>query len=409
MSLSKKYIENIYYIFFCFISVIRLLTLYYPELVFIDLGLIQSIYIIFSIILLCLIKKNNIYDTPNKNIKVFICMYLILFIHAILFRFVLYNPINIEYTRSFFLSYFIYLIVIFFSVIFILKTESFEKFIKYIFFTISIYLMIQFVIHLKELNLSNILNIFSTTLRSRETMGFTHPNHLGNYCLCQIIVAEIFKKIKPKYKIISNIMIITSILMVLSSASRSSLTAILVYFIFYYILYYYRYKISTKDKKIVNIITIYTTIAIFLFLSAYNLNFDNLLQEANRDIIFEQAIPTFLNSGRTICGLGMAGNDIYGNNLTGYKTYYLDNGYIYWLITTGYLGFALILSFLLILTKRISNKKDDYLYFTIISSFIAYLYASLFEATLLYGHFANLLFLIIFCAFGYDKTRKRKD
>ena len=55
---------------------------------------------------------------------------------------------------------------------------------------------------------------------------------------------------------------------------------------------------------------------------------DGLLLDSNRMTLFSVALPTFFKSNRTWIGLGLASGEIYGQNLTPYKTYWLDNGYI---------------------------------------------------------------------------------
>ena len=78
--------------------------------------------------------------------------------------------------------------------------------------------------------------------------------------------------------------------------------------------------------------------------------------------LFSVALPTFFKSNRTWIGLGLASGEIYGQNLTPYKTYWLDNGYIYTLITSGYIGITIYVALIILFLISYWNlKKQNYL------------------------------------------------
>ena len=58
-----------------------------------------------------------------------------------------------------------------------------------------------------------------------------------------------------------------------------------------------------------------------------------------------------MKSGRILIGLGYASNADYGSNLTPYMTSWLDNSYMYYLITTGVIGFAIIMIALVVIWR----------------------------------------------------------
>ena len=121
----------------------------------------------------------------------------------------------------------------------------------------------------------------------------------------------------------------------------------------------------------------------------------------------------FLNSGRILQGLGYVSNTAYGTNLTPYTTYWLDNGYAYILISTGVLGFLIILGAIILLIKKIGFTSNDYIKSKVFPILIIYLYTCLFETNLFNsGYIANYIYLVIFLYYIYyenDKLIKNKE
>jgi hypothetical protein len=110
----------------------------------------------------------------------------------------------------------------------------------------------------------------------------------------------------------------------------------------------------------------------------------------------------FLQSGKTVLGLGYASTVAYAEGLTPYTTHWLDNGYIYYLVTTGFAGFAVILSgvgcmgFIVFRQKMLPHGKR------LIAVFCVYLYIALLEATLFQSgvivNYISLPWMLMYCS-----------
>ena len=117
------------------------------------------------------------------------------------------------------------------------------------------------------------------------------------------------------------------LLMLLGSASRNSVTGILIFVLVEIYLNLEKYALGKIYKNFIKIIIV---MAVFIigFWGMSGISIENLLIESNRMTLFSVALPTFFKSGRTWIGLGLASGEIYGQNLTSYRTYWMDNGYI---------------------------------------------------------------------------------
>lgn len=185
--------------------------------------------------------------------------------------------------------------------------------------------------------------------------------------------------------------------MLLGSASRSNFWLNCFSLIeFYFSLEKYVFR---KVYKFIIQISIVGIVLIMALFGDSRVSLDGLLLDSNRMTLFSVALPTFFKSNRTWIGLGLASGEIYGQNLTPYKTYWLDNGYIYTLITSGYIGItiyvALIILFLISYWKL--KKQNNSMGILAIATFSMYLFSALFETTLFNGGvLLNYLLLPVF-------------
>ena len=134
----------------------------------------------------------------------------------------------------------------------------------------------------------------------------------------------------------------------------------------------------------------------------------NLLDEAQRLHLFTISLPIYLKSGRILFGLGYASNYAFGMGLTNYDVYWLDNGYIYYLISTGILGFGIVMSVVVILYCNFSKFHNSILKTHIFSLFVVYLFLSLFEHSLFSsGSIINYPLLVVFFYYLDNKNYER--
>ena len=163
-----------------------------------------------------------------------------------------------------------------------------------------------------------------------------------------------------------------------------------------------------KDRFIIKFI-LATIVGVLLLLNFGGGKYEDALMYSNRYTIFYNAIPAFFRSGRTLIGLGLASPEVYGQNLTQYKTYWLDNGYAYTLITTGYIGMIIYGIVILLIFKNLKKASNIYITGKIIFGiYVMYLFGSLFEATLFNGGvLQNYIYIPIFLLYCSKKNYRK--
>ena len=121
-----------------------------------------------------------------------------------------------------------------------------------------------------------------------------------------------------KHNILNVIVLLISVLMLLGSASRNAISSLIVYAI----CYGFMSLKETPNRRYFKLL-LECLLLLFLFVffvaGASNIPLTDLLNQSNRETLFEVALPTFFSSTRTMIGLGLASNEIYGMNLTPYQ------------------------------------------------------------------------------------------
>lgn len=385
--------------FIWFISRILILTENYSFPV--NGTIIQIVYICITVFLI-LIKCDWKIKIDYFKHKEFFKIIMILLIHTVLWGTIFVNPLIKELIIKHIMPQLMFIIIVIVTACAVVKFDAIDMFIKVSFYAISLILIIQVLRNFSDMDLSNIINIMNKDTRTRVHFGFGHYNTLGGVCLCNIILYSIIKKNNFE-KIISLVCVYTSVIMLLCSASRSSLTG----FILFGIIIIFQ-KISNAkilmNKKIV-IMGLKVIIVLSLIVFSFNINLKKILIESQRSLLFYHSLPMFFKSGRVLQGLGYASNTAYGLNLTPYTTYWLDNGYIYLIISTGIVGFSLIMYVLYIFFKKFCTTKSIYIKNKIFPILCVYMYVSLFEANLFNsGSITSYIYITIFLYYVYKNN-----
>lgn len=399
MKTIKIRMQTIFILSFSLLLFSRIAVLTGNYYVPIDPVMIEIIYILNTLILLYLNNKGKFF-VNLKSLKNNIVSILLL-IHVLLFGIVFVNPLMKDTISSQFKSQIVFDIIILVTTIAINNFNALDKFIEISYYTLGIFLFIQFITHLGDIKINNIAHVMSVEERVRSNFGFGHYNALGAACLCMIILTIYLKE---KKRLINILILGMAIIMLLCSASRNALTGFCVFIIAYIIQRLNRSDVNPKIRFISKLILLMMIILLIPF--AMELDYNQLLKISQRSLIFYVAFPLYINSGRIFTGLGYASNIAYGSNMTPYTTYWLDNSYMYYLITTGVIGFAIILIAVLILGKRIVKNrfldKGD----IICSLYFVYLYTALFEVIIFEsGTLLNCIYLPIFISFAMERNK----
>lgn len=331
----------------------------------------------------------------------------ILSLHTILWGKVFVNDQITALIDSLYQSQIMFMLILVVTLFLIRKYDLLYDFIKISFLVLLSVLFVQFIINISDLDLSNIVNIMSKDKRTRGDFGFGHYNTLGAACVCELILSSILNKHSSRFiRIVIYGGRILAIVMLLCSASRSSLTSLAVFLIVYLSIGINELNLSKKQMVIIKFVR---AILVFGLISLVflEIDFNEILIESQRSLVFNHALPLFLNSGRVLLGLGFASNTAYGTGETPYTTYWIDNGYIYYLITTGILGFMLIISAIVIIFVRLYKMRREIFGKYVFSLFVMYLYGSLFEVTIfMSGAIVNYIYLPIFIITMSNVQRK---
>lgn len=386
-------------IFSIFYSVLLLSRIYVIAGVYtlpVDPSLIQMGYVgVLIMVAIVQIKENNYKIT--KHIKTMDAAILLLVGYWVLFGFVFVNPPMEQYTKAMVLRQGLFLATIIATALFACRNNYFAEVISVSFWTIAVVLLFQFITNINDVTQIDIRSILNVSSRSRVNFGLGHYNYLGMLCSCEIILGIWIRKFRGKNKL-SLFVIALSSVMLLGSASRNAIFGLIVFGLieFYFSLEQYAFR---KVYKFIIQVSIFIIVLMMALFGDNSVSLNGLLLDSNRLTLFSVALPTFFKSNRTWIGLGLASGEIYGQNLTPYKTYWLDNGYIYTLITSGYIGIAIyvILIILFLFNYWKLKNRNNAMGVLAIATFSMYLFSALFETTLFNGGvLLNYLLLPIF-------------
>ncbi len=386
-------------IFSIFYSVLLLSRIYVIAGVYtlpVDPSLIQMGYVgVLIMVAIVQIKENNYKLT--KHIKTMDAAILLLVGYWVLFGFVFVNPPMEQYTKAMVLRQGLFLATIIATALFACRNNYFAEVISVSFWTIAVVLLFQFITNINDVTQIDIRSILNVSSRSRVNFGLGHYNYLGMLCSCEIILGIWIRKFRGKNKL-SLFVIALSSVMLLGSASRNAIFGLIVFGLieFYFSLEQYAFR---KVYKFIIQVSIFIIVLMMALFGDNSVSLNGLLLDSNRLTLFSVALPTFFKSNRTWIGLGLASGEIYGQNLTPYKTYWLDNGYIYTLITSGYIGIAIyvILIILFLFNYWKLKNRNNAMGVLAIATFSMYLFSALFETTLFNGGvLLNYLLLPIF-------------
>jgi len=369
----------------------------------VDSSTIQVMYV-GIIILLAFIKEKKL--IIKKQITELGIAILILVGYLFLFGFVFVNPVMAQYTKGMVMRQGLFLAVVITTALFARRNHLLLEVITTSFWTVAIVLFVQFITHLEDLAKINLVTLFDISSRTRTNFGLGHYYFLGMLCSCEIILGAWLAKMGHKPKA-SFLVMALAVIMLLGSASRNAIFSLIVFALVEIYFHLDKYALKNVYKFLIKLVSGVLVLLMILFGDA-GASVEGMLLLSNRLVLFSVALPTFFSSGRTWTGLGLASGEIYGQNLTPYKTYWLDNGYVYTLITTGYIGACIYLVLIILMLRKFwKMKKNSPLIGTLAcSTFFVYLFTALFETTLFNGGaLINYLFMPIFLILlGYNTT-----
>lgn len=300
------------------------------------------------------------------------------------------------------------------SISMVLCLESAEdqlKFLKHSYYSIGIVLFSAFVLYNDKFQfILHLSNLFSRDSRYRWEYGFYHANFVGNISICLLLLSFIISQIKKKTnskvacsKILHMSINAVSICMLLASASRSNMLAIIVLgltFLFANIDVWL--PIKRRYTGIIQGFIIILIIMLVLFSGSDN-TYDSLFKLSNRSLNFTINIPSLIASGKVLFGIGYVDAGLFGSNKLPMATWYVDNSYLYVFLTMGIAGiawFVFLLGKLLIKIAKYDKAFD--LNFTFTCVFVTYLFLGMSETCIFYPTFvSSFVYFVAFISCGF--------
>lgn len=349
---------------------------------------IQLLYLGYVALLWLVDLRNGCYQPTAFSIFV-----VLMVLHLLLFGFLFVNPampsgLSVAPTSG------LFLLVIVFTAWYVRSRDISLQLASMCFYVLGTVLVLQMILHPADIDLSGLHVLFSAEGRTRSVFGFGHPNTLGGMCvalfmmyLYRLAADNVREQFLLRY--LDYILLAISAVMLLCSASRSSIIALCLLLASWIV---GSLSLNADSGKVASRIAATCVVVAVLNIALGNIDSTNaqfLINQSNRNWLFEYAIPALLYSGRVLIGLGYVSNTAYGEGLTPYRTLWLDNGYIYYLVATGFLGLAIILAALFVLFGSALKNAHGRKRIFVLAVMVTYLFMGLFEDVILNGNPMN--------------------
>ena len=251
-----------------------------------------------------------------------------------------------------------------------------------------------------------ITNVFKGYTRIRSSFGFYHPNTAANIALCIILISFCIMPYERKRRYCYFIDIIM-VFVILATASRTTMCALL-FFVIILAFNYIRKRIHTQYGEI--ILTIFfLTIILMLVIFSNGSSIEELFRVSNRSFNFIKNIPILIKSGRLMIGLGFIGSGEF-YQLAQYNTFYVDNYFLYVLMSTGIIGLIFISTFIIYLFVSLwqKNINKNRLLQLIGAIFLVNIFSSLGETCFMYPSFTScFVYTVIYLAVVNIQKQKK--
>ncbi|MCR5090215.1 MAG: hypothetical protein K6C08_11985 [Oscillospiraceae bacterium] len=334
-------------------------------------------------------------------------MFVLLTVYALIYRFLLNNQILANYVNSYFLAFVAYLMIVFGFAGYFSEKNLALTICVVAYNIISIFLLICYMVYFDHFETFRNIRTFFFLQRQRSLFGFVQANTTADICLAAfallfvqsiLIKSEFLKigKLQSRYNLISSIVIVV---MLVSTASRGALLALFVMFGFYF---YLTMEDKFKSKQAIRIIKpLFFFVVGIVFVVYIYISF---IAEGRLDISyrlrnFTVNLPTLISNNRLWSGWGFVDKAVFANGRIISGTQYVDNYYLFVLVSTGIIGCLFVGLFLVVLTASIVKlyKKayfTEYRYvFTVVLSILVEQY--MFSVTQASFLFPSSMFSII--------------
>lgn len=290
----------------------------------------------------------------------------ILIVYSAIFTFLIPNNSIIEYIHAFFLAFMAYVLIVF-SVSMCFGKRNAWKLLRKAYAVISGFLIITYIIFFDNFSTFRNLSSLLLTNRTRTSFGFTHANTTADICLA-VLSLSLMLRVAYKNKMIQmssrwrKYMMIADIIiwvMLISTTSRGGIIAGIVMYLCYLYMTIDKYIANRSVFKVIKPLII-MIIGILLLIVIYF----SLIKTGDLDISyrlknFTVNLPTLIQNNRLLFGWGFVDKGVFANGRIISGTGYVDNYYLYVLVTTGIVGCLFILGYVYMLIKSIKKVRNN--------------------------------------------------
>lgn len=372
---------------------------------------LQILYLFMTVVVVAAYNKGRI--AVNKGN--YLVVLGLLLIHTLLWGVVFVDGRMTSVITTQFRSQSMFVVVLCVTIWAVLQLQMQQNFLKCGYYALALVLFLQLIQNLSDVNLGNLANIFTARERTRANFGFGHYNALGTACVCVILMREYLKKQyrTPLKKALDFLILIMAVVMLLCSASRSAITGLLLYYIVYYGSRMDHWHMSSAAIRTAKVFSIFAVVLLAVW-ALFGFDVSAFLVAAQRSMLFTHTLPMFFKSDKVLLGLGYASNTAYAYGQTPYKTYWLDNAYIYYLVATGIVGVALLMIAFFIIARGLYKRRKTVEGASFFATFVVYAYISLFETALFNsGGLVNYIyipwFLLAITGDGFHAKKEIKE
>jgi hypothetical protein len=330
----------------------------------------------------------------------------LLVIHTILYGVVFTNPyIKIE-TNMHFQQLMVVYILTFFSCIYVYKKNCYLLFLEMTYLALVLFMLWCALTHISNfVNPIYFVNIFSRADRFRSHFGMGDVNYCGNYCIYMLIISFFLwcewrkqgKVIDKKLKLVLAGINVITLCMLFSTASRSAIISLALFFLCYGVLRL-RYVIIRNWKLVLGVGGTLALIVVVILVATGALS--SIWQESNREGNFSINYPIFLQHGDYLNGMGYMDNSGFLTKMYRYETTAMDVYFLYIPFTTGILGAAIILTQMIYLLYQMVQYSRTEGRDLVLSLFIMMLYYAIWQVNYMnYRYHTGIIHMMLLFLF----------
>lgn len=330
----------------------------------------------------------------------------LLVLHTILYGVVFINPYVKSYTDTHFEQLMTIYVMTFFTCIYVYKKECYLLFLEMSYLAMALFVFWCALTHPGNfVNPIYFVNIFSRSERFRAPFGMGDVNYCGNYCVYLLLLSFFLwcewrkqEKIPKRPLVIAVIGVdCITLYMLLSTASRSAILSLLLFFLCYGILKK-RHDIARNWKLVLSVGGVLVVCAAVLLISTGVMS--DIWLESNREGNFSINYPIFLEHGNYINGMGYMDNSGFLGMVYGYETTAMDVYFLYIPFSTGILGGGIILAQMLYLLYQMLRNGNTEGRDLALSLFIMMLYYAIWQVNYMnYRYYTGIIHMIILFIF----------